>query len=906
MTHTTGGTLPSSSKRCTDQSHRHQYTSVGLLEDFGKGKVFSAKEVVSAVEKGSRQTRSLKKDRSGKTYYSKSSRGQQSGSARHQSSTLRGRSTMRSYSDTSSTSSSDEGYGYYEMNKVGGRYGRKYATLAASSVSRRRTKSKSDRFYEAQRNLWKKGDISSNDSFDKTTGANRNFKDINKLTAAAFSEALKKHFSAIGNRNQGENNQEVQDLGLKTYRDKVDENIYVDEPFNSLSTRTEVLSGSSHKKTRKTKRRQKYYHKSSESILQSTPSSYKESRDDIPPELPPRNPTNTIDKVQMPPPVPPYPLKTQKSKHSSSKADYSIGHLSEGEALSLNRKGKERRAHHLPNLEEFRAIRQPNQLDDGYFKFSAKHIDEVFASLQKHNRDSSTSHTSPSSIKASERSESKSGHNSRHTSPKVVTSVGGNTRQNLYGFNKTTTSFDSNISQQYRGIDRMSGLPLFKHPMEQKVSHSSKTPLPEGPLSLPSSKRNGIEVLDFTSNRKRMLELERQELKRIQNLNNLGQTYANNNDNMASATMFDGRNAGYIETSLEYTRPHMPLKLGKSNEADAESDEDEDNDASGRSLRTTSQTKKVYKHKFSNNKKTGKDLVSRKHNKSDSTGSERTGNVKEKYYKTEGLRNAKTVSTVDSTVADNQEPVVNVDPNAWTPDSSQIEEEEDGSSRFVDKNAPKEFSSIPGRKSIPVEPTFIDAYSQGNVGKRCADGLSSSSHSQTNELSFENKRTQNKEHMDQTQKRSTAHGNVDNRLVAYRSSQGKLPKSKTLRDELSVLALSSKSSETNLTLMPSLPGSRGTKGKSEPGPSQKKDEDTEAFPFQTIDPPKLFDTRPDQDQMKSEQKEPPLPPKISNKPTIKHNTETKYSNYQRNIPTSSSNAMTANSQPNSLSKRLSR
>ena len=117
LTHTTGGTLPSSSKRCTDQSHRHQYTSVGLLEDFGKGKVFSAKEVVSAVEKGSRQTRSLKKDRSGKTYYSKSSRGQQSGSARHQSSTLRGRSTMRSYSDTTSTSSSDEGYGYYEMNK---------------------------------------------------------------------------------------------------------------------------------------------------------------------------------------------------------------------------------------------------------------------------------------------------------------------------------------------------------------------------------------------------------------------------------------------------------------------------------------------------------------------------------------------------------------------------------------------------------------------------------------------------------------------------------------------------------------------------------------------------------------------------------------------------------------------
>ena len=32
------GTLPSSSKRCTDQSHNHQYTSVGTSEDFKTGK----------------------------------------------------------------------------------------------------------------------------------------------------------------------------------------------------------------------------------------------------------------------------------------------------------------------------------------------------------------------------------------------------------------------------------------------------------------------------------------------------------------------------------------------------------------------------------------------------------------------------------------------------------------------------------------------------------------------------------------------------------------------------------------------------------------------------------------------------------------------------------------------------
>ena len=34
----TSGTLPSSSKRCTDQSHHHQYTSVGVIENLTTGK----------------------------------------------------------------------------------------------------------------------------------------------------------------------------------------------------------------------------------------------------------------------------------------------------------------------------------------------------------------------------------------------------------------------------------------------------------------------------------------------------------------------------------------------------------------------------------------------------------------------------------------------------------------------------------------------------------------------------------------------------------------------------------------------------------------------------------------------------------------------------------------------------
>merc|ERR1712066_1205219 len=104
--------------------------------------------MLNKIEKGLRPARSSKKDRTNKNYHSKSSRTLQAVSSRHQSNTLKGRTTLRSYSDTSSTSSSDEGYGYYEMSKSGGKGCRKYATLAASSVSRRRARPRSDRFYE--------------------------------------------------------------------------------------------------------------------------------------------------------------------------------------------------------------------------------------------------------------------------------------------------------------------------------------------------------------------------------------------------------------------------------------------------------------------------------------------------------------------------------------------------------------------------------------------------------------------------------------------------------------------------------------------------------------------------------------------------------------------------------------
>ena len=189
-------------------------------------------------------------------------------SSRTQSNALKGRTPLRSYSDTSSTSSSDEGYGYYEMNKAGGRYGRKYATLAAASVSRRRARPRNDRFYEAQRNLWKKGDISSNDSFEKSsTGNKQTFRDINKLTAAAFSEALKKHFSGLGNRQQEEISREATDLGLKSHKINMDGSFYIDEQFSTIPGRSEAYSGGSNKKPKKLKRKQKYYHKSSESCL---------------------------------------------------------------------------------------------------------------------------------------------------------------------------------------------------------------------------------------------------------------------------------------------------------------------------------------------------------------------------------------------------------------------------------------------------------------------------------------------------------------------------------------------------------------------------------------------------------------------------------------------------------------
>ena len=109
--------------------------------------------------------------------------------------------------------------------------------------------------------------------------------------------------------------------------------------------------------------------------------------------------------------------------------------------------------------------------------------------------------------------------------------------------------------------------------------------------------------------------------------------------------------------------------------------------------------------------------------------------IKEKCYNSVSHRNTQLLSTIDPTTADAQETVVNVDPNAWTPDSSQIEEDEDGTTRFVEKSVPKELFINTARK--PAESSFIDTYSQGIVSTRVADGLSSSSHSQS-----ESKRSQ--------------------------------------------------------------------------------------------------------------------------------------------------------------------
>ena len=77
-----------------------------------------AEDVPNKLERNHRQIRSTKKDRTNKSYHSKSSRtGLQAASGRHP---FKNKGTIRSYSDTSTTSSSDEGYGYYEMNRSGG------------------------------------------------------------------------------------------------------------------------------------------------------------------------------------------------------------------------------------------------------------------------------------------------------------------------------------------------------------------------------------------------------------------------------------------------------------------------------------------------------------------------------------------------------------------------------------------------------------------------------------------------------------------------------------------------------------------------------------------------------------------------------------------------------------------
>ena len=195
-------------------------------------------------------------------HQSKTARAFPAGPGRHQLINAKGRNNIRSYSDTTSTSSSDEGYGYYEINKSGNRHGRKYATLAASSVSRRRARSRNDRFYEAQRSLWSKGENSSNDSYEKTRGSKNTDKDINKLTAAAFSEALKKHFSSVGSRQQQEHSQDMKGHGVdggKICTDNIGETFYIDPRFSAITGKSDNSAVNAHKKLRKEKRKQKYH-----------------------------------------------------------------------------------------------------------------------------------------------------------------------------------------------------------------------------------------------------------------------------------------------------------------------------------------------------------------------------------------------------------------------------------------------------------------------------------------------------------------------------------------------------------------------------------------------------------------------------------------------------------------------
>ena len=875
-------------------------------------------DVPSKIERNHRQIRSTKKDRANKSYHSKSSRtGLQAASGRHP---FKNKGTIRSYSDTSTTSSSDEGYGYYEMNKSGGnKHGRKYATLAAASVSRRRTKSRNDRVSEAQRNLWRKGDNSSNDSFEKTKeNNNSNFRDINKLSTAAFTEALKKHFSGLGSRHTTEFNPAQQHGLTDTRVDGMEGAFYNDSAFNVSSrlVRQDPASLGNYKKPRKVKRKQKYYHKSSESILQRTPQDF----EDVPPALPPRDPTNSIGFSQKPPPVPPYATKPtgsvkMKQYHDSGRtSEYSYGHLSEGEALSLNRKsakGEYQSSNNTPrNIDEVRAVRHLHQHEEGYFKFSAKHIDEVFASLQKHNRDSSTSHTSPSSVKASERSESKSGKNSRHTSPKVTHTGNVGTSSKKSG-SKAAKSFESNLAHPV-GLEKASAKsPLLKYPQEPKYGVTSKAMLQDELMSKISSKRPGVEVLDFTSNRKKMLELERQELKRIQSLNNPGQVHLpkkmENISNTSSAYIGE-IDSSYNEVGIEYAK--TSLRLGKSNEADAETDEDEDIDLSGRSLRSNNQTKKVYKHKFPNNKRLAKDMASKQKQKSDSTESEHTtpGVVHDvKMYRTTDLeRNRNHLFGLSKA----QEPLINnVNPNAWTPDSSQLEEEEDSALRLIDAKLSSKCTTTTGGNEppLPADPTLAGTFQHAAMSKKGADGLSSSSHSQCNELSFERKKGHTKSGLEQYSghKRSSSHGHVDTRLAVFRNDQAKPPISTKQKDSVMVVDGSSlKTNERSLIAAEFSERSRGIINlKQEHGEAQLKEGDLEGFSFQTIDPPKLFDTRLDTD-ITSHVPDREAIPKTKTMGTTKHSSNSSFQKYSKPIGSLVPSSVKPSSQnPGILSKR---
>ena len=147
-------------------------------------------------------------------------------------------------------------------------------------------------------------------------------------------------------------------------------------------------------------------------------------------------------------------------------------------------------------------------------------------------------------------------------------------------------------------------------------------------------------------------------------------------------------------------------------------------------------------------------------------------------------------------------------------------------------------------------------------------------------------------------KRSSTHGNSDSRLGSYRNGQGKVTKSHTLREELSVFALSSEPTELNSNPVSTLSKRRGSKGKPEPSLSHNKEAEFESIPFQAIDPPKLFDTRTDHEENKSESKEAPIPARMPSNSVSKHNLDPKH-----RTPSSVSNSSKSNSQSNTLSKR---